>query len=130
MNKNLVKSIGAVLAGFFTVVVLSILTDTFLESIGFFPPITEGLFDPTLLVIALAYRTLFAFLGGFVTGKLTPNKKSLKLVKILVVIGTIMGTLGVFAGWNLSQHWYPISLVFTSAVAVWFGGKAGLKSKK
>lgn len=127
MNKKRLKSIGAVLGGFVSVVVLSVLTDTFLESIGFFPPITQGLFDPGLLVIALVYRTLYAFVGGFITGKLTPNKKSLKLVKILVAIGTIMGTLGVFAGWNLSQHWYPISLVFTSALAVWFGGKLGIK---
>jgi len=130
MNKNLLKSIGAVLGGFFTVVILSVATDAFLEAVGFFPPATQGLFDPALLVVALAYRTLYAFAGGFVTGKLTPNKKSLKLVKILVVIGTIMGTLGVFAGWNLSQHWYPISLVVTSAFAVWLGGKLGLKSKR
>lgn len=129
MNKNLFKSIGAVLAGVLTIVVLSILTNTILEKIGFFPPPTKGLFDQKLLLIALFYRTIFAFLGGYVTARLAPSRP-IRLVIILLVIGTIMGILGVIAGWNLSQHWYPISLVFTSFVGVWIGGKSGIKRKK
>lgn len=128
MNKNTVKSIGAVFAGILTVVVLSIVTDSILESIGLFPPPSDaGLFVPWMLALALAYRTVYAGLGGFVTAALSPHKP-MRNVKILLVIGTIMGILGVFAGWNLSQHWYPIALVFTSAAAVWYGGKLKPKS--
>lgn len=129
MNKNALKSIGAVLAGILTIVILSILTDTILELIGFFPPPTKGLFDPILLSIALFYRTIFAFLGGYVTARLAPDSP-MRLVIILLIIGTIMGILGVVVGWSLSQHWYPISLVFTSFAGVWIGGKLGIKSKK
>lgn len=129
MDKNLLKSIGAILAGVLTIVVLSILTDTVLEHIGFFPPPTKGLFDQKLLFIALFYRTIFAFLGGFVTARLAPSKP-MRLVIILLVIGTVMGILGVIGGWNLSQHWYPISLVFTSFAGVLIGGKVGIKRRK
>ncbi len=128
MNKNVLKSIWAVLAGILTVVILSIATDAILEAVGFFPPPSKGLFDPTLLLIALIYRTVYAFLGGYVTAKLAPAKPK-RHVKILLIIGTVMGLLGVIAGWNLSQHWYPISLVITSALAVWYGGKFGMKKK-
>ncbi len=116
------RSIVSVVAGFLVVVFLSVGTDSLLEATGFFPSPDQGLFDTTLLGIALFYRTVYAFVGGYVTGKLAPSNP-LKHVKILVVVGTIMGLLGVIAGWNLSQHWYPIALVITSAVAVWYGGK-------
>ena len=38
MNKEIFKSIGAVLAGFITVFVLSVATDFVLETMGVFPP--------------------------------------------------------------------------------------------
>jgi hypothetical protein len=41
MNRKIFKSIGAVLAGFVTVFVLSVATDFVLEKIGFFPPANE-----------------------------------------------------------------------------------------
>lgn len=128
MHKKTFKSIWAVVAGILTIVILSILTDAFLESIGFFPPATEGLFNTNLLLIALFYRTIYAFMGGVVTARLAPANPK-KLVTMLLIFGTIMGLLGVVAGWNLSQKWYPISLVITSAVAVWFGGISGIKER-
>lgn len=126
MNK--LKIIWPVLAGFLTVVILSIATDVVLEGIGLFPPASQGLFDPILLLIALSYRTAYAFAGGYVTGKLAKSNPA-KHVKALLVVGIIMGLLGVVAGWNLSQHWYPNSLVITSALGVWYGGKMGMKKK-
>ncbi len=127
--KKFFKSFWAVVAGILTIVALSIATDALLESIGFFPSPTQGLFATHLLVIALFYRTVYAAIGGYITARLAPSKP-LKHVTILLVIGMIMGTLGAVAGWSLSAHWYPISLVVTSGFAVWFGGKAGIKKKK
>lgn len=120
MNKG--KSIWAVAAGFLTVVVLSIATDTVLESIGFFPPIGEGLFDTTLLLIAFTYRSIYTIAGGYVTATLAPQNP-MRLVIILGWIGTAAGTAGVFAGWNLSDHWYPIALAATGFLFTWIGGK-------
>lgn len=47
----------------------------------------------------------------------------MKHVKILGVIGTLGGITGIFAGWNLSDHWYPIALAVTAFPLVWLGGK-------
>lgn len=124
----MIKSIWSVVAGIITIVFLSIATDAFLEAIKFFPPQNQGMYSTHLLVIALFYRTVYAFVGGFLTAKLSP-KKPMKHVIILLSIGTVLGTLGVISGWNLSAHWYPILLVITSALAVWFGGKLAIKNK-
>jgi len=88
------KSIGAVLAGFLIVVILSIATDTILEKAGIFPPPTEGLFVTWMLALAFAYRTVYTVLGGYVTAALAPANPT-KHVMILGIIGTVMGCLGI-----------------------------------
>ena len=115
------KKIGAVLAGFITVVILSTLTDAVLERLGVFPPPTGGLFVTWMLLLAFIYRSVYTVLGGYVTAMLAPEKPA-SLVTILGVIGTLAGIGGVVAGWNLSAHWYPIALAITAFPLVWLGG--------
>jgi hypothetical protein len=87
---NSFKSIVCVVAGFLTVVVLSIVTDKILESAGIFPPATEGLFVTWMLALALFYRTVYTVAGGYVTAKLAPANP-MRHVMILGVIGTLAG---------------------------------------
>jgi positive regulator of sigma E activity len=49
----------------------------------------------------------------------------MKHVIILIILGTIVGTLGAVANWDksLGQEWYPVLLVVLSIPAVWWGGK-------
>lgn len=124
------KSIGAVVAGFLTVAVLSTVTDAVLEGAGIFPSVqyqTENGSPVWLLVTALIYRSIYAVLGGYVTAALAPGKP-MKHVKVLAVLGTIGGTAGVFAGWQYGNQWYPIALAVTAFPLVWWGGK--LRTKK
>ncbi|MEK7498987.1 MAG: hypothetical protein AAB649_00080 [Patescibacteria group bacterium] len=117
------KSIGAVLAGFLTVFILSIVTDSILEALGIFPPQNQPeQFVGYLLVVAFIYRSIYAVLGGYITAKLSPSNP-MKHVIILGIIGTVGGIMGVIAGWNLSAHWYPIALAVTAFPLVYFGGK-------
>lgn len=118
---NVLKSIGAVLAGFMTVVLLSVATDYMLESLGIFPPSGEGLFITWMLILAFAYRFLYTVAGGYVTAVLAPTMP-MRHVTILGIIGTVAGTVGVFVGWNLSDHWYPIALAVTAFPSTWLGG--------
>lgn len=120
------KSIGSVIAGFLVVVILSIITDMILEGAGIFPPATEGLFVTWMLTLALFYRTVYTVAGGYVTAKLAPQNP-MKHVTVLGVIGTLAGIGGVVAGWNLSQHWYPIALAVLAFPSVWVGGKLSAK---
>jgi hypothetical protein len=121
------KSIVAVVAGFLTVVILSTVTDFALESAGFFPPIGQGIFSTSLLLIAFAYRSLYTVVGGFVTARLAPNRPMRHAI-ILGIVGIVAGGIGVVAGWNLSAHWYPIALVIGALPCSWLGGKLRLRS--
>ncbi|MES2007098.1 MAG: hypothetical protein V4436_03245 [Patescibacteria group bacterium] len=127
---NILKSIGAVLAGFLTVVILSTGTDFVVEAAGIFPPPSaEGLYVTWMLALALLYRTIFTVAGGYITAMLAPKRKMLH-VNILGFLGTLGGLAGVAAGWNLSAHWYPIALAVLAFPSVWAGGKLFMLRKK
>lgn len=123
------KSVWAVVAGFLAVAVLSIVTDKILESTGVFPPATEGLFVTWMLVLALAYRSAYAVLGGYITSYLAPQNK-MKHVWILSYIGLAGALIGLIGTWNmnLGPHWYPILLAVFTIPCVWLGGY--LQNKK
>src|SRR4051812_47908588 len=103
------RSLGAIVAGFLTVVLFSVATDTILERTGIFPSASAGAYGTSLLALALLYRTIYTILGGFITAYLAPQKP-MRLVSILGILGTLAGIGGAVAGWNLSAHWYPIAL--------------------
>ncbi len=121
MNKNMLKSIGAVLAGFLTVVILSTVTDAILHSAGVYPE--GGYLSNAHSVLATVYRTIFTVLGGYVTVRLAPNKP-MRHVMILAILGTLGGLLGLISTWdkNLGPVWYPIALTVLAYPSVWFGG--------
>ena len=127
---KILKSIGAVVAGFLTVVILSIVTDMILEGIGFLPPATKPeAYASWMLFVALLYRTVYTVGGGYVTAKLAPANP-MKHVVVLAVLGTLGGIMGVVAGWNLGNHWYPIALAVLAFPSVWYGGKLAIQKKK
>ncbi len=126
MNKDTFKSIGAVLAGFVTVFVLSSLTDFILETLDIFPSQQGSLFVTWMLVFALIYRCVFTVIGGYVTAMLSPNNP-LRHAIVLGAIGIVAATAGTIVGWNLSAHWYPIALVITALPCTWLGGKLRAK---
>ena len=120
---SFLKSAGAVVAGFLTVVVLSTGTDAILEAAGIFPPASDaGLFVTWMLAVALAYRTVYTVLGGYVTAWLAPQNP-MKHVWVLAILGQLGGIAGVIAGWNLSSHWYPIAIAVLAIPSVWLGGR-------
>lgn len=118
---NYLKSIAAVVAGFLTVVILSVGTDFILQTTGIFPPQSAGVYMPWMLIVALIYRTVFTILGGYVTGWLAPYR-TMSHVWALAILGLLGGIAGVISGWNLSAHWYPIALAVLAIPSVWFGG--------
>ncbi len=123
LSMHILKSIGAVIAGFLTVAVLSVVTDMIVEGIGILPPATRPQdYVWWMYVIALAYRSVYTVAGGWVTAKLAP-RNPMKHVMVLGILGTIGGTAGIFAGWQYGHHWYPILLAVTAFPLVWWGGR-------
>jgi hypothetical protein len=123
-TRNLPRSIAAALIGFFSVAVFSLATDQVLHVLQVYPPWGEPMWDPKLNALALAYRTVFTILGGYITARLAPHKP-MKHVVIVGIIGTIAGTAGAITAItmaDLGPNWYPIALAVTGFPAVWIGG--------
>lgn len=127
--KHILKSVGAILAGFLTVAILSVVTDLILETVGILPPATQPeAYVTWMLVLAFAYRSVYTIVGGYVTARLAPSKPMLHTM-ILAGLGFVAATLGLIAnGDKISgQPWYPVALVVTAIPLVWLGGRLRMK---
>jgi hypothetical protein len=131
MNKNTSKSIGAILAGFITVFVLSVVTDFILEKLGFFPPATEpDAYTGLMLMLALIYRSIYSVAGFYLAATLAPSAPMRHAI-ILGIIGSIFAALGAIANWDRSANWYPILLVLVTLPCAWLGGRlVEIKNRK
>jgi hypothetical protein len=119
-TRRWLRSTGAVLAGFAAVFALSTFGDVVLHAAGYYP--NDGTVgSDENLAVALAYRTVFTILGGFVTAWLAPSRP-LRHAIILGVIGTVAGLIGVIAAWSLGHNWYAIALAVLALPSTALGG--------
>jgi multisubunit Na+/H+ antiporter MnhB subunit len=125
MNKNTLRSIGAVAAGFVAVFVLSLGTDVVLHETGVFPPWEQRMSD-ALFLLATAYRTVYCIAGCYIAARLAPDKP-MKHALVLGVVGLIVSIAGAAVTWNkgpeFGPHWYPVALIVTAIPCAWLGGK-------
>ena len=119
--QNIFKSIGAILAGFVTVFVLSTLTDVLLQLAGVLPQ-AGPLFDVPLLLLAISYRTVYTVLGGYVASRLAPNHRMRHAI-ILGCIGMIAGSIGAVMMAEYGPAWYAWGLVVEALPCTWLGAK-------
>jgi hypothetical protein len=131
MNKNTLKSIGAILAGVITIAVLSNGTDAILEATGVFPPVKEqmehGFTTAWMVILAFVYRLIFTVAGGYITAALAPNRP-MRHAMILGIVGVVLSLLGAIATWGITPAWFSISLIVLALPCVWLGGK--LRTRK
>jgi hypothetical protein len=122
------RSIVAVLAGFLTVVVLSLATDQLFHVLEVYPPWGQPMFGPGLNLLALSYRIVYTILGGFVTAHMAPWAP-MRHVTILAVIGLMAGIAGAIVAItqaDLGPSWYPIAIAVTAYPCTWLGGWLGV----
>lgn len=115
------KSVGAVLAGLVSNVVLTVSLDLSLSAAGVLPPFGTGYSQVGLLSAALAYRTLFACVGGFFTAWLAPGRPR-RHVAALMAVGLVIGLLSAVGGRTMFPAWYLLGIVALSVPATWLGG--------
>ena len=123
-SPRLMRSAAALLAGFVTVVILSIATDMLLHATGLFPPLGRSMSD-ALFLLATAYRTAFAVAGSYVTARFAPDRP-MQHALVGGLVGLALSTAGAVATWNrpnLGPHWYPLALIATAMPSAWAGGK-------
>ena len=120
---NILKGIGAILAGMIFIVVSHTGTDFVLEKLGIFTQPSEGFHTPWMVVTATIYRCLYTVVGGYITAALAPEPR-MRYVMILGIIGLVMSTLGAIATipLGIAPAWYPIALAVTALPCVWLGG--------
>jgi hypothetical protein len=121
---NILKSIGAVLAGLIFIGVTHNLVDFILESLGIFTPTTVRFDTPWMVITATIYRTILSIVGCYLTGLLAPSRPMLHAM-ILGFIGLVLSTAAAIATIPLDwgPAWYPIALVIVTLPCAWVGGK-------
>lgn len=121
--RSLPRSIGAVVAGFLAVAVLSVAVDQVLHVLNVYPPWGQPMHEPELNALALSYRLAFTILGGYITARLAP-RSPMRHAIILGIIGTVAALAGALATIpkNWGPSWYPILLVVTALPCTWLGG--------
>ena len=121
---NILKGIGAVLAGIIFIVVTHTATDFLLEKLGIFPPPGQGFNVTWMVLTATIYRCIYTVGGGYLTAVLAPEPR-MRYVMILGVFGLVMGTLAaiVTIPMKLGPSWYPIALAVLALPCVWLGGR-------
>jgi len=129
MKRILLKSIGAIIAGFALGAILSIVTDFLLEKLGI---ISRDNFKQTsviLICLVIIYRFIFNVTGCYLTAKLAPNNP-MKHVIIIGIIGTVLSILGSLAMWDKAIPFYNIAIILISFPSAWLGGKLFLSNNK
>ncbi|WP_309083283.1 hypothetical protein [Chelativorans sp.] len=114
------RSTGALVLGFVTVVALSVGTDQLCHSLGIYPPWGEPM-ETAQYVLALAYRVVYAVLGSYIAARLAPTRPMLHAM-ILGAIGFVLSVAGAAATWHMGDHWYAIAVALTSLPCAWAGG--------
>lgn len=130
--RRILQSVGAVLAGFVAVAVLSIGADLLMHATGIYPPWGKPVGD-SQLALATAYRSIFAVAGGYLAAQLAPIKPMHHAIA-LGMLGFVAALLGLVLTWNggpeFGRKWYPITLVVTAVPLSWLGGKVYEKKLK
>jgi hypothetical protein len=127
VNKNTLKSIGAVLAGMLAGIILTIVTDIVLHAVGVFPPWGNSMvgFDGPLL-LATVYRTVYGVLASYIIARLAPDRP-MQHALVGGFIGLVVSILGAAVTWNkgpaFGPHWYPLALIVLALPQAWAGGR-------
>jgi hypothetical protein len=118
------RSIGAVLAGLLTIVVLDNLIDLVLHTTGIYPPMWTAMADQ-LYLLAIGYRAVDGILGCYVAARLAPSHP-MRHALTIGAIGVLLSTLGAAATWSSGPEfgpaWYPLTLVAITLPCAWAGG--------
>jgi hypothetical protein len=116
------RSIAAVVIGFVLIGVLAFGTDAALPAAmpGAFTP-DGGTSDPLILLASLAYVTVYAVAGCYLTARLAPRRPMAHAL-VLGVLGLVFNIAGTIAMWNTAPAWYHIVALALVMPSAWLGG--------
>lgn len=126
---KMLKSIGAIVAGFAVGAALSVVTDSVLQGLKVFPPVSEGFFVPWMIVLAIVYRSIYNIAGCYVTAALAPDKPMLH-VMIIGVVGFLLTIVGTIINADKGPLWYGITLALLALPCAWLGAILRVRTQK
>jgi peptidoglycan/LPS O-acetylase OafA/YrhL len=131
--RRIPRRIGAVLAGLLAVLILSVATDIALHASGIYPSWDEPMVD-ALLLLATAYRSVYAIAGSYIAAWLAPARP-MQHALVLGVVGLALSIVGTVATWNggpaFEPKWYPLALIAIAMPCAWVGGRLrGMQSPR
>src|SRR5262245_33591277 len=110
------RRIGAVLVGILVVIMLDVGLDVVIQLTGVYPPLFQPMAS-SLFLIATAYRMMDGVIGGYVAGRLAPDRP-LAHALVLGMTGFVLSTIGAIVTWNMQPppgpRWYSIALMVIS----------------
>jgi len=117
----MLRSVGAITAGFFTTVALAVGTDALVQSIR--QPSSPARLAQSAgwLVAALVYTAAFAVVGAYVAARLAPRRALLHAM-ILGVVSVLISVPVVAASWHTAPVWYNLIALIQVLPAVFVGG--------
>ena len=116
------RSIAAVVIGFVVIGLLAFGTDAAVRAAmpGAFSP-TGAVSDPGLLLAMLAYVTLYAVAGCYLTARLAPRRPMAHALA-LGVLGLLFNIAGSIAMWDTAPAWYHVVALVLVMPSAWLGG--------
>jgi hypothetical protein len=106
--RRTLRSIGAVVAGFLAIVIISIATDSAMHATGVFPPFGEPMSD-ALFLFATAYRVVYSVAGCYIAARLAPDRP-MRHALALGVVGVVVSSAGAAATWNRGPAFGPTGI--------------------
>lgn len=119
--RRILRRIGAVLAGFLAVVILSIATDMALHASGVFPSFGQPMSD-ALFLLATAYRIVYGVMGSYIAARLAPDRP-MQHALALGVVGLVVSIAGAVVMWDAGPAWYSLAVIAIAMPCAWAGGR-------
>lgn len=126
--KNILKSIGAVLAAFIAVGVVTTATDYVFEPFLGIASVSISLVFAWMVI----YRFIYDTLGCYLVARLAPNHpiRHVWIVGILGLVIGLTGTILLVGNPAAGPLWYGIVVALSSLLSAWLGARLYLKDPR
>jgi lysylphosphatidylglycerol synthetase-like protein (DUF2156 family) len=117
----MVRTIGAVLAGYVAIGVLVVLTDLIFAAAvpGFRARTPPPLYYFAILTFT---NTLYSIGGGYLCAACARASAGTATLG-LMIFGEIMGVVSTVLSWHTQPHWFAFALLVLFPLAVWIGSR-------
>jgi hypothetical protein len=120
--RQLLRRIGAVLAGLVAIFAVTTATDAVLHLTGVFPPMDAPPMSDALFLLAFAYRFVYDVAGCYLAARLAPSRPMWHAL-VLGAIGLCLSLAGAVAMWDAGPAWYMLGLAASALPCGWLGGR-------